>query len=502
MIWRVVSLVSLLGTPALAQQAQSTPPAAPASAPQSAQQQALLDEAALEQARRSRLEAEKVSEIPRLTSELGIFTVVSKDSLRAGAIASRADDIYRHLQKLISLPSKTKYMILIELVGETRERPVAQPYQLSIDLLGNDPIVSLRIHVGGGIDIGELHCALVRVCLYELALRQVDLDAYEEEDEGELALPLWLTTGVEQAVLWRGGRLDRELFSELFKRSDVLSVKDILDFAERSRLDASTQHLFDASCAALMLSLLNQPGGEEAILDMVQEGLSSRESARASLMKYFHALGLDDKSLQKWWALELANMATPNLMENITPLRTETMLVDALKVLRVNRETGQPLELSLDDVRGLMAQDNWRELLPSIHHKLIRLNLRAFQGYRPIITQYQNMISLLRTEDDVEKVEAMILELVALRIAYRKAATRARDYLDWYEMTHTKGDGNANLQQYLRLRAMLRQQQPSLNTPMSRYLRDIEQLMDLKAGQPLPKSMSAPKVESTPSTRP
>ncbi len=476
---RLVSLSALLLPLSSAQQ--------PTQPPTSAQQQAAQDEQAQQRARATRLRQAGAQQKPRLTSELGVFTVMSDDTLRAGAIATRADDIHRHLQQLIALPSKSQYMILIELVGDTRALPVLHPYQMSIDMLDDAPIVRLNIHVGGGIDVRELHRAIVRASLYEYALRSIDLAAYD--GESALSMPLWLSSGIEQAILWRGGRLDRTMFKELFQRSDILTVKNILSLAERSTLDMSTQQLFDVSCAALMLSLLAQEGGKQAVLAMVKDGLSVQGEADKALMAYFHELGLDDAALQKWWALELANMAAPNLMESMTPLETEAMLSDALVVSRIDGDTGRLIQTSVDSVAQLMEQDDWRNYLPYIQNKLTHLNMRAFPGYRPIIAEYQRILTLMLTEDQSSKIAPLIQPLTQLRASYRTAMGRARDYLDWYEMTHVGGEMSASFLQYLRMRALLREEQKPLNTHMDHYLRDIELLMGLDSGEDIPKSM-------------
>ncbi len=439
--------------------------------------------------RKAAEKAATAREPAKVNSVSGAFTVTSYDSLRAGAVASRAEDIFKHLQQLISLPAKTNALMHIELVGDPHDDVHLNPYQLSIDIHGDKPVVRMRVHVGGGIHVPELHRAIVRLCLYEYALRHLDMEAYADGGEESVSIPLWLTTGVEQAILWRGGRLEKDIFAQLFQQSEVLSIHAILDVSTSSSLDGTTRQLFEASCTALMLSLLSQEGGEQAVLSMIASGFDGEQSARQQLMQHFHATGIEDNALQKWWALELANMSTPSMLESMTPMQTEEALAAILSQTYVNRSTGQPLIIPVDNFQAFTQHPEWRALIPSIQRKLQALYVRSFPSYRPIIEQYQKLLTQLLLEDDATQYTEALEKLFSLRGQYKKFSTRTRDYLDWYEMTQLGGEMSADFQQYLRMREMLRRQPKAVETHMSRYLRDIEMLMELKAGEDLPKHL-------------
>ena len=79
--------------------------------------------------------------------------------------------------------------------------------------------------------------------------------------------------------------------------------------------------------------------------------------------------------------------------------------------------------------------------------------------------------------------------LQELRRAYYSAAIRGRDYLDWFEITFTGQERGRSFDSYLDTMQMLRRHDPAPNTPMSRYLDDIEALYQLKEGSPLPESL-------------
>ncbi len=422
-------------------------------------------------------------ELPRVTSESRAFVVISEDSLRAGAIASRADDIRKHLQEIISLPALREFPIHIELLGKTTDSSSLNPYALHIDVLDKKPIIKLDVNIAGGVDINELHRYIVRACLYEHAMRSVDLNAYEEGEDVQLRLPLWLTLGIEQTILWRGGRVDRSVFVELFQQSDILHIEQLLDMPNDGQLDGRSRQIMEASSAALIQSLIAQEQGKQLLLSLLEEAINSQQSSKEMIQSYFHELGMDNSALQKWWALELAKLASPKLTETQAPLASEESLANALIVTYVDEESRQVRQVSFDDIYNFVKIPNYEKLLPRLQNRLIRIGVYSFPGYRPIITEYRRAIAFLEAGKEADEIFSIIGPLRELREAYITTAKRGRDYLDWYEITQLAPQDSPQLQQYLRLRQQLREEHKPVETHMSRYLRDIEKLMHLPSGK-------------------
>jgi hypothetical protein len=91
------------------------------------------------------------------------------------------------------------------------------------------------------------------------------------------------------------------------------------------------------------------------------------------------------------------------------------------------------------------------------------------------------------TPDDVQQILGPIREL---REAYVKTSIRARDYLDWYEITQLGGsERKGSFASYREAMALLRKDDPGPDTHMSRYLEDIEALYQLDEKAPLPESL-------------
>ena len=82
------------------------------------------------------------------------------------------------------------------------------------------------------------------------------------------------------------------------------------------------------------------------------------------------------------------------------------------------------------------------------------------------------------------------------------ASLRARDYLDWYEITHLgKSPSKGSFAAYREAMDVLRRDDKGPDTPMSRYLEDIEALYQLGEKEALPERLRKqipPRPKTTP----
>ena len=76
-------------------------------------------------------------------------------------------------------------------------------------------------------------------------------------------------------------------------------------------------------------------------------------------------------------------------------------------------------------------------------------------------------------------------QLREIRNLSMKTARRVRDYMDWYEINTRSGTGKT-FASYAAAVKILREQEQPANTPVSRYLDDIEKLYTLPARAPVP----------------
>ncbi len=450
-----------------------TPPPAPAATPVPAAPRRMVEN------------KRPAAEDAHVVSQLRLFSVSGGDALRMGAIASRADDVYRQVCQLLGLDTRWKYAISIRLVGQTGDPAVPNPIRTRISVLGGEPNFQIRIYPGGGIDLDRLNNAIISMVLYERSLREMNPNALPER----LSLPEWLVAGVQQAILWRHGRADRSLYRNLFNRAEMLSPEEVIATREPAKLDAASRQMYDVSCGVLLMCLINQPGGQESLRDLIADAATLEGTPREIIARYFHELNLDANLLGKWWALELASLAAPTATEALSPLESERQLVEALTVMVYDEQGQNPRALSAEDVYALTALPDWYKLVESNILQLMQLSYRCFPGYRLIVAEYCRALGELLSGSSPDEVQNILGPLTDLRRAYVRASIRGRDYLDWYEITHLGEGSGGSFDAYLDAMRMLRKSQQGRPTPISRYLDDIEALHTLEEGNPLPASL-------------
>lgn len=425
------------------------------------------------------------AEDAHVVSQSRMFSVSGGDALRMGAIASHADDVRSRFNKLLGLEEKWKYGVSIRVVGTTADTPRPHPIRTGVRILGHEPQLQIRIYAGGGIRVPKLDEAIIATLLYEYALRGIRADALPDY----LEMPPWLVTGVQQALLWRQGRLDRRYYENLFNKGEMISPEEIIDTEAPEELDASSRQLYEVSCGVLVMGLLQRSGGAASLRNLLSEALTQEGKTRRIITAHFHEMGVDENNFNKWWALALATLAQPQAMDVLTPLETEKRLQEALLVTAMNEEKRVPYTLSLTDTQQLRQQPDWQSQVRACMDALTELSTRCFPGYRFIIMEYIRAAGELLGGASDDKAAAIFEPLASLREAYKEASTRGRDYLDWYEITQLGSSGSGDFAAYREAMRLLRRESPGPDTPLSRYLDDIETLYTLKEGEPLPTHM-------------
>lgn len=426
-----------------------------------------------------------------VVSQSRMFSVSGGDSLRMGAIASHADDVRRQVNHLLNLPERWKYAIVIRLIGTTADTPRVHPIRTGVRIISQEPSLRITVYAGGGISLVELDKAIISTLLYEYALRSIRPDALPDTIE----MPPWLVTGIQQATLWRQGRVDRRYYENLFNKSEMISPEDLVNTADPDKLDASSRQLYDVSCGVLVMGLLHRSGGADRLKGLLSEALTQEGSSRQLITAHFHEMGVDSANFSKWWALTLASLAMPQAMDMLTPLETEKRVSECLRITGMDPDKRLPYNISITDLPALRELPDWKQQVSSCMDQLTELSTHAFPGYQSIIMEYMRALSELLSGAGDERVVEIIKPLEALRAAYKEASVRGRDYLDWFEITQLGAtSSHMNHSAYMKAMHQLRAESSGPDSHISRYLDDIETLYTLKAGEPLPESLRPAKT--------
>lgn len=234
-----------------------------------------------------------------------------------------------------------------------------------------------------------------------------------------------------------------------------------------------------------MLCLLNQKKGAEAVNSMLNESVLGSADPLNLITRNFPQLNLSSSSLHKWWTLQLSSMATPAVSDCMSLGETERRLAEALILMSYDPETRRSTPVSFDDIQAVLKITDWKDQLTSNLQQLSRLSVRCFPSYSPLILEYSRLMMEMRKGLQPSLVEKGMKPLKELRVNAIEAATRARDYLDWYEITH-RTNTKSSFNSYKATLRLLRTKKEVGTTPISRYLDDIEALHSLPAMAPLP----------------
>ena len=422
------------------------------------------------------------------------FKVTGGEGPLRGQVAILADQTKLELLKLTGEKDEWKVPVRILLFG--RPGDPTPPDPIAMELFHTEKSYDLRVnvHLGHGFEQERFKTAVTSALIYERALRK----RKPGEDETPLLAPPWLVDGLRESVAWGLKQSDRRNYEALFKRGGVYRMDQLFSVDERARdgFDAATRLTFQVSSGALVMALLEQPQGKEGFRTFLSEVAGFQGEMPVLLRRHFPDLNLSETSLSKWWALQLANKGAAPLSDSLSVMETERALGETLQ-LHFRDASGasqiRPIS-SWQEVVGLKDVERAEAVRPA-QDGLVRLSYRSFPSYRPLLLDYQTILSSLEKGDAV-KIPEQLAAVEASRDLMRAKAERARDFMDWFEITRARETSGA-FDDYLRLKDKLAQQRPARADPLSEYLNRMDGMFS-RAQVPKEKGMASPTLPLLP----
>ena len=170
------------------------------------------------------------------------------------------------------------------------------------------------------------------------------------------------------------------------------------------------------------------------------------------MRKHFPQLNLSANSLAKWWQLRLAQMVKPDLTEVLPVAKTELALEEALK-FQLHDDQGNPLVKDLGAWKEVAAlkEPERIEAVRSADEALTRLSYRCFPSYRALLSEYQRILREIMAGKTSEKITMELEDLATQRQVRVQRAKRARDYLDFVEISQAR-EVSGQFDDYMRLK--------------------------------------------------
>jgi len=364
--------------------------------------------------------------------------------------------------------------------------PKGNLYQNKVTRLdGGGYRIELIVDIREQIDRSVLESGIIQALIIERTLQQ-----YETLDEGaKLEVPRWVSDGLLGAIKWKEGNGNRGMFEVLNRKPELFLVERLFKTTQSDieGMGETLGALYQASSTAMMMSIIRKSENGEGLKNMLGEVAVFEGEMPELLRKNIPSMNVGTKGLIKLWNLQLAEMAAPRIKDTRTLIMTEEKLQSILFFSLVGSDRVER-RVAIEDFDVLLAleQEERAKVAISLNQKLVQLGYRAHPDYHPILVEY----GLILTEigrADTEGIPVKLQNLARARAELLTRGKRARDVLDWYRISHSRGleggishsrglEGDFSGYQKL-LEQMKREEKTEQRNDVSDYVNKMERLM-------------------------
>ena len=389
--------------------------------------------------------------LPASTSRTHQFTVYARESVVRGGVATLSEDIKAGVQSVLGLRDDWKIPIVINLQKPEAGSPdVLPPKRL---LLAQTPAglkIELDLLLGEAGRGTRIRDEVVRTVVLELAYRD-----HADAAAGQVFTlpPPWLVEGLSAYLENQEDGVSADLFTALLPTTQELSILAFLD-KDPQAMDSTSRSLYRAYSYNLVCLLLrDMSSGRNGLVAFIHDlaGRSAEDARGPELLRrHFPDLGNTNDSLEKWWTLGLAQLASADQYQLYSVAETEKRLAATLTFTGPGdaKSGGVPKTYTLHDFKEFGALKQNRKLLGTMRAGLVELTGRASPLCRSIVVGYQQEVENLsrgRTAHAREK----LLALEAARKTVLQQREEIGDYLNWYEATQVTSESGA-FEEYFR----------------------------------------------------
>lgn len=428
-------------------------------------------------------------------SRSGQILVRSPDAKQRGEMASFAETVSGELGQILGDGSVAwEYPIEIETQGSLGDAGVTgRTMATRIDLMEGDKFV-LRLYVKLSDEFSrpQFSREILRLLLLERMLRKQQ--GADKLAGKRLETPDWILSGMNALMEYRRQGRPSELYSGIVKSRQLLSVDEILT-VDPGKLDSLSRASYEASAAALLSALFDQPDGVGSFRGLLSKLILFDGDAQLLLKEEFPGLRGDEKSVDKWWALQVATMGELQAMEYLDAAETDRHLEQALTVsFTVSKKADDDKKRGglfeklnpfgknkepefttgrIHDFEQFYKHKNCEEVLEQNQLKLRALKFHCFPLYTPVITRYEDVVARL-IKGKRRNVEEELQAIDAERGRIGTAMGRVVDYLNYYEATQLEQPGKEFEKYHQTMGKMREQQAPPRPDRISKYLDAME----------------------------
>lgn len=269
------------------------------------------------------------------SSTSGQFVIHGADLETRTRLGQMFEETSEELRRLLRDPSPWDIPIVVSIKTSADINPSDPFVRASFAHLAEGGFhLQLTLQMRGGFNTKEMRAELIRMLLAERILRgHQDITTKRPR-----ILPDWLLVGITEGLEYRQRERPSASFALVFGSGKVYGIEEILD-ASPGQLDSFSRLVYNTSCCALVLTLIDQPEGGLRMGKFLSSLASDSRGDRELINHWFPGIAQSKTSLEKWWSLQMANLSRPTVFETMGPAETAKALADAL-TLRFTVEAG------------------------------------------------------------------------------------------------------------------------------------------------------------------
>ena len=390
------------------------------------------------------LRARPAGILPHSVSRSRQFTVFAQDITMRNAVGSLGEDLKAELLRALDLRDDWKLPIVVDLRAPDPGAPDTRP-----------PVRLSMAQTGLGLKI-ELDLLI-----------------------GEATLPPpWLVEGFSAYIENGESGVSGGVFAALLPTTEALPISDFLA-RDPTKMDSTSQAVYRAYAFNLVSLLLDDmEGGRAGMVSFIRDlpKLPSEEARNAGVLsQHFPQLAATPDSLEKWWTIGLAKLASSDRYQAYSVQETEDHLRQLLSVTGpVDPRKPVAKVYQLTDFEAFTPLKQNRQILQPTREGLVLLSGRSNPLCRPIVLGYAAVVESLQ-HNHTKGVAERLAELAVARSAVLKRREDITDYLNWYEATQVTDPSGAFDAYFRSARQAERSSNAARPDAISAYLDEMNQ---------------------------
>ena len=406
----------------------------------------------------------------RSTSRTGQFIVYCDDRELRSRVVSFAEELKTDLLQVLrdgDSWSSARPPVVVTIDPAATDERIA-PVQVRWVNTVAGPKIDVVVRIGSDPSEVNLQSHLLKAMLLEMSYRD---RTPPENNQPFVEPPWWIVEGVIEIVRNRNGFGGADVFKSIVDTEKLPSLDRFLSQPPLN-LDSAAGAVDRACAMCLVEALLALPNGANNLARFIQAWPASAGDVQGALAAQFPVLAESERSLAKWWSLQLARFSTGDRTTGLTLQDTNQQLAALLSFEVPIDKSGKVQRYDVKDFPNFVKLPGAKHALQTQGVKLVVLTANAHPLFRPVLKEYQEIFQQLSLKK-TRRIAERIADIDQYRQTVVSQMGQITDYLNWYEATQPAGRTGV-FDPYIRRAEKMAQPLP-VDPRVSAYLDQLEQ---------------------------